>query len=121
MYHKISHPKILRATHEVCLCVLYGYQNKQRLFPYTELTDWPGLDPRLFHVICGGRSEAGTDFSPNTSVFRGPGSSVGIATGYGLCGPVFESRCGQDFPQMSRPALGLTQPPVQWVPGLSRG
>jgi len=22
---------------------------------------------------------------------------------------------------MSGPALGLTQPPVQWVPGLSRG
>jgi len=22
---------------------------------------------------------------------------------------------------LSRPALGLTQPPIQWVPGLSRG
>ena len=28
---------------------------------------------------------------------------------------------GRDFPHLSRPALGLTQPPVQWVPGLSRG
>jgi hypothetical protein len=28
---------------------------------------------------------------------------------------------GGDFPHLSRPALGLTQPPVQWVPGLSRG
>jgi hypothetical protein len=27
----------------------------------------------------------------------------------------------RDFPHLSRPALGLTQPPVQWVPGLSRG
>jgi hypothetical protein len=25
-----------------------------------------------------------------------------------------ESRCGRDFPHLSRPALGSTQPPVQW-------
>jgi hypothetical protein len=48
-------------------------------------------------------------------------SSVGIATGYGLDGPGIESRRGRDFPHLSRPALGHTQPPVQWVPGLSRG
>ena len=27
---------------------------------------------------------------------------------------------GRDFPHLSTPALGSTQPPVQWVPGLSR-
>ena len=48
-------------------------------------------------------------------------SSVGMATRYGLDGPVIESRWGQDFLHPSRPALGPTQPPVQWVPGLSRG
>jgi hypothetical protein len=41
-----------------------------------------------------------------------PGSSVGITTGYGLEGPDIESRWGRDFPHLSRPALGPTQPPV---------
>jgi hypothetical protein len=34
----------------------------------------------------------------------GPGSSGGIATGYGLDGPGIESRWGRDFPHLSRPA-----------------
>jgi len=51
----------------------------------------------------------------------GLGSSVGIVTGYGLEGLGIESRWGRDFLHQSGPALGHTQPSVQWVLGLSRG
>jgi hypothetical protein len=54
-------------------------------------------------------------------VISGPRSVVRIATGYGLDGPGIESRWGRDFPHLSGPVLGPTQPPVQWVLGLSRG
>jgi hypothetical protein len=47
--------------------------------------------------------------------------SVNIATGYELEGPGIESRARRDFPHLSKPALGPTQPPVQRVPGLYRG
>ena len=45
---------------------------------------------------------------------------VGISTRYGLEGRGIESRWGRDFPHLCRPSLWPIQPPVQWVPGLSR-
>ena len=55
------------------------------------------------------------------NLLGGRDSSVGIKTRYGLDGPGIETRWGRDFPYPSRPALGPTHPPVQWVPGLYPG
>jgi hypothetical protein len=51
----------------------------------------------------------------------GRDSSVAKARRYGLHRPGIEFRWGWDFPHPPRQALGLTQPPVQWVPGLFPG
>ena len=49
------------------------------------------------------------------------GSSVGIATELRAGRSAIESRWwGRDFSHLSTRALGPTQPPVQWVPGLYR-
>jgi len=49
----------------------------------------------------------------------GQDSAVSIATCYGLDGMGIEYQRGQGFLHLSKPALGSTQPPMQWVVGLS--
>jgi hypothetical protein len=55
----------------------------------------------------------------NTSV--GWDSVVGTAACYGLDSLRIESWWKQDFPHLSRPALGPTQLPAQWVPSIFSG
>ena len=59
-------------------------------------------------------------FSWSLFLYGWPGSSVGIATDYELDGPGLNSG-GDEIFRPSRPTLGITQPPVKWIPGLSRG
>jgi len=63
----VKHSKILSSTHTVHLCVLCGSESKQRLFPYTALSDWfynrclPIYSPVV--IICT------TSLTPNNSTF----------------------------------------------------
>jgi len=68
-----------------------------------------------------GQIDVPATLTPVQNHGAGRDSVVGIATRYGLDDPWIESWWGRHFLQPSRLALGPTQPPIQWVPGLSRG
>jgi len=99
-------------------CCEHPEASKRRNFERNDLTktfeskielieDWRILLSQEFHKIYVKKAE-------------GPGSSVGMATDYGFDDPG-SNPSGDEIFRPSRPALGPTQPPVQRVPGLSRG
>ena len=86
--------------------VLYK-ENVTLVIPYSSNTNiiyFSLLPVNLFYLLC---------------IKCGPGSSVGIATDYGMDGPV-SNPGGDEIFRPSRPVLGPTQPPIKWVPCLSR-
>jgi hypothetical protein len=52
IYHQCNIHEFNRLPHTMYLCVLCGSQNKQRLFPYTALTDWFFNREKVF-LLCG--------------------------------------------------------------------
>ena len=82
--------------------------------PFYSVKAWCPVKCRQLYLYIGG-------FGTSISCFQcGPGSSVGIATDYGLDGPRLNPGEDEIF-RSSRLALGPNQPPVKWVLGLSRG
>jgi hypothetical protein len=83
------------------------------------ITSFFKIPQNIFHVLYFSHLKFCIFVTFLSSGKSGRDSSVGMATRYGLDGPAIETRWKRDFPQQSNPALRLTQPPIQWLPGPS--
>jgi hypothetical protein len=90
---RLSQAGIRSVTHSAILLSVteWAYENNV----YNETT--------LISELCD-LSQSSLTFKPLYLMSRSRNGVVGIATRYGLEGPVIESRWGRDFPHLSRPA-----------------
>jgi hypothetical protein len=84
------------------------------------------LDQKKEMTVSGGKGILCKDDLHNFNIcsllYRSRDSEVGITTGYGLGDRGVGVRVpvgSRNFSTSSRPALGPTQPPIQWVPAAS--
>jgi hypothetical protein len=106
---------------KVCVCVPGGFISRTHLSDLDEIKYGVSTSEGVEAVYFGSdRCNKSLLYMKDTSIFTdGSGALIGIAMGYGLGDRRFDSRQELGiflFTTASRPALGLTQPPIQSIP-----
>jgi len=108
---------ILSATELLYVVAIFRALTPKFIFKHETLNSF---NKRMLVVISVVQIYLHILLSHITALSVGQDSAVGIATRYGLDGLWIKSWWRRDFPHPSRQAVGPTQPPIQWVPGLSQ-